>query len=67
MIKSSSSSLKAKDIDIQRLNKRNQRLEKMVEINNNLGGQGNRGSRQDGIQETDEDMQDTQNYGIPSL
>ena len=38
MIKSSSSSLKAKDIDIQRLNKRNQRLEKLVEINNNLNG-----------------------------
>lgn len=36
MVKSSSQSLKAKDIDIQRLEKRNKRLEKLNEINKNL-------------------------------
>ena len=66
MIKSSSSSLKAKDIDLQRLTKRNQRLEKMVEINKNYD-QGGRNSRQDAIQERDEILEDTQNFGIPSL
>ena len=40
MVKSSSSSLKAKDIDIQRLEKRNKRLEKLNEINKNLDGVG---------------------------
>jgi len=33
MVKSSSNSLKAKDMDISRMNKRIQRLEKLVEIN----------------------------------
>ena len=40
MVKSSSQSLKAKDIDIQRLEKRNKRLEKLNEINKNLDGVG---------------------------
>jgi len=38
MVKSSANSMKAKDIDIQRLNKRILRLEKLVEINKNLEG-----------------------------
>ncbi len=38
MVKSSSNSLKAKDMDISRLNKRIARLEKLVEINKNLDG-----------------------------
>jgi chromosome segregation ATPase len=67
MIKSSSSSLKAKDIDIQRLNKRVQRLEKLVEINKNFDGAQGRGSHQDVIPERNEIMEDTQNFGIPSL
>lgn len=66
MIKSSSSSLKAKDIDIQRQTKRIQRLEKLVEINNGLNGaQGGRGSRQGAIQE--EEFEETQNFGIPNM
>jgi len=38
MVKSSSNSLKAKDMDITRLNKRIARLEKLVEINKNFDG-----------------------------
>ena len=37
MVKMSTNSIKAKDIDNQRLTKRIQRLEKLVEINKNLG------------------------------
>ena len=60
MVKSSSQSLKAKDIDIQRLEKRNKRLEKLNEINKNLDGVGGgRDSRvrNDVIQE--EEFEDT--------
>ena len=38
----------------------------MVEINKNYD-QGGRNSRQDVIQERDEILEDTQNFGIPSL
>jgi hypothetical protein len=44
MVKSSSNSLKAKDIDIQRLEKRNKRLEKLSDINKNYDS-GGRDSR----------------------
>ena len=58
MVKSSSNSLKAKDIDIQRLTKRANRLEKLVEINK--GYDGGRASRNDDIiQERDEIMEET--------
>lgn len=71
MVKSSSQSLKAKDIDINRLTKRNNRLEKLVDINKNLDI-GNRASRanleQDIIQERDEQFEDTgRDYGIPNM
>jgi archaellum component FlaC len=36
MIESQTKSIKAKDIDINRLTKRVQRLEKMVEVNKNM-------------------------------
>lgn len=66
MVKSSSSSLKAKDIDINRMQKRIIRLEKLVEINK--GYDGNAGGRQNSIiQERNELLEDTgQNFGIPS-
>ena len=66
MVKSSSNSLKAKDIDIARLTKRVNRLEKLVEINK--GFDGARGSRnEDIIHERDEIMEETQNFGqVPS-
>ena len=38
----------------------------MVEINKNYD-QGGRNSRQEGIQDRDEILEDTQNFGIPSL
>jgi len=61
MVKSSSNSLKAKDIDISRLNKRIQRLEKLVEINKQLdGAAGGRLSRDNAvIPERDELLEDT--------
>lgn len=65
MVKSSSNSMKAKDIDISRLNKRINRLEKLVEINKNLEGlTGQRGSRINDqvIPERDENLEDTNNY-----
>lgn len=67
MVKANSASMKAKDIDISRLNKRINRLEKLVEINKNLDGLGaQRGSRAVGdqvIQERDENLESTNNYG----
>ena len=66
MVKSSSNSIKAKDIDISRLNKRINRLEKLVEINKNLDGlSGQRGSRvgDQVIPERDENLEETNNYG----
>ena len=68
MVKSSSNSLKAKDIDNQRLQKRVTRLEKMVEINkDSYGGGPNRGSY-DAIPEERDDFADTdQNFGISGL
>ena len=60
--------MKAKDIDIQRLEKRNKRLEKLNEINKNLDGVGGgRDSRvrNDIIQE--EEFEETQNFGVPNL
>ena len=38
MVKGSTNSLKAKDIDNQRMNKRIQRLEKLIEVNRNFDG-----------------------------
>ena len=60
MVKSSSNSLKAKDIDIQRLEKRNKRLEKLAEVNKNFdaGGRDSR-ARKDVIQERDEAFEET--------
>lgn len=68
LIKSQTNSIKAKDIDIQRLNKRIQRLEKMVEVNKNIDGMGkqariNKPSRTDVIRESDEIMEETLGYG----
>ena len=61
MVKSSSNSLKAKDQDISRMNKRIQRLEKLVEINKQLdGAAGGRASRGNGtIPERDELLEET--------
>ena len=58
MVKSSSNSLKAKDIDNQRLQKRVTRLEKMVEINKNYDGGPTRGQF-DVIPEERDDFADT--------
>lgn len=69
MVKSSGNSLKAKDIDIQRLNKRIHRLEKLVEINNTYGAKSgqNRHDRNI-IPERDEEMEDThQNFEITGI
>lgn len=67
MVKANSASMKAKDIDISRLNKRINRLEKLVEINKNLDSLGaQRGSRAVGdqvIPERDENLESTNNYG----
>ena len=62
MVKSSSNSLKAKDIDIARLTKRVNRLEKLTEINK--GFDGGRASRNDDhiIQERDEILEETQQF-----
>jgi hypothetical protein len=60
MVKSSSNSLKAKDIDIARLTKRVNRLEKLTEINKGYDAGANRGSRnEDIIHEADEVFEDT--------
>ena len=40
MVKANSASMKAKDIDISRLTKRINRLEKLVDINKNMEGLG---------------------------
>lgn len=66
MVKSTSGSLKAKDIDNQRLQKRVDRLEKMVEINKNYD-EPVRNSRQDSIPERDEIFEETQDFGIPDI
>ena len=66
MVKSSSQSLKAKDIDNQRLQKRVDRLEKLVEINKNYDAPG-RASRHEAIPERDAILEDTQNFGIPDV
>jgi len=67
MVKSSANSMKAKDLDISRLNKRIQRLEKLVDINKNLDGlaAGRLSKADDVIPE--EDMEQTGNYGMPSM
>jgi len=65
MVKSSSNQIKAKDIDISRLNKRVNRLEKLVEINKNLDGlAANRGSRVGDqiIPERDENLEETNGF-----
>jgi len=60
MVKSSSNSLKAKDIDNARLTKRVNRLEKLVEINKGFDAGRERGSRNDEIiHERDEIMEET--------
>lgn len=66
MVKSTSGSLKAKDIDNQRLQKRVDRLEKMVEINKNYDGPG-RNQRHEAIPEREEVLEETQNFGIPDV
>lgn len=38
MVRASSIQLKTKDIDIQKLNKRNQRLEKLIEVQKGIEG-----------------------------
>lgn len=66
LVKSSSNTIKAKDIDISRLNKRVNRLEKLVDINKNLDGlNAQRGSRvgDQVIPERDENLEETNNYG----
>lgn len=67
LVKSSSNSIKAKDIDISRLNKRINRLEKLVDINKNLDGlnaqRGPRGVGDQVIPERDENLEETNNYG----
>jgi len=67
MVKSSSNSLKAKDMDISRLNKRIARLEKLVEINKNLDVySGGRKGGNDVIPEHDEELEETNNFALPN-
>ena len=67
MVKSSSNTLKAKDMDIKRLNKMIARLEKMVELNKNYDGPSQR-NNYDMIPERDEEFEETQNqFGMPNM
>lgn len=52
MVKISSNSLKAKDIDMARINKRCQRLEKLIEVNKNYDKVGGKEYRN--IDDTDD-------------
>lgn len=63
MVKSSTNSLKAKDLDNQRLSKRIQRLEKLVEINRNFEAPASRLKGYGDMQNQDEGFGDTDNSG----
>jgi len=64
MVKSTSNSLKAKDVDNQRLNKRIQRLEKLVEVNKNFEGANTRQQHRNDYDYGDEreEFEDTQDF-----
>lgn len=60
MVKISSNSLKVKDLDMARINKRCQRLEKLVEINKNYDKTGGKDYRNiDDIDDNDDSIEDS--------